>query len=28
VNEEVITWFCPSCLFDVPSGQVRGEQNR
>lgn len=28
VNEEVITWFCPSCLFDVPSGQVRGEGNR
>ena len=28
VNDEIITWFCPSCLFDVPSGQVRGEQNR
>ena len=22
VNDEIITWFCPSCLFDVPSGQV------
>jgi dynactin-4 len=28
VNDEIITWFCPSCLFDVPSGQVRGENNR
>lgn len=28
VNDEIITWFCPSCLFDVPSGQVRGEHNR
>lgn len=28
VNDEIINWFCPSCLFDVPSGQVRGENNR
>ncbi|KAK6419318.1 hypothetical protein LTR95_017079, partial [Oleoguttula sp. CCFEE 5521] len=26
--EEVITWYCPSCLFEVPSGSVRGDGNR
>lgn len=28
VNDEIINWFCPNCLFDVPSGQVRSENNR
>lgn len=28
VNDEVINWYCPSCLFEVPSSQVRGENNR
>jgi len=28
VNDEVINWYCPSCLFEVPSSGVRGEGNR
>ncbi|KAK7733398.1 hypothetical protein SLS57_000413 [Botryosphaeria dothidea] len=28
VSEEVITWFCPSCLFEVPSSNVRSDGNR
>ncbi|KAK6430832.1 hypothetical protein LTR95_013010 [Oleoguttula sp. CCFEE 5521] len=27
-TEEVTTWYCPSCLFEVPSGSVRGDGNR
>ncbi|KAM0720500.1 hypothetical protein Q7P37_004636 [Cladosporium fusiforme] len=28
VNDEIINWYCPSCLFEVPSSQVRSEHNR
>ncbi|KAL0256990.1 hypothetical protein SLS55_007800 [Diplodia seriata] len=28
VSEEVITWFCPSCLFEVPSSNIRSDGNR
>lgn len=28
VNDEVINWYCPSCLFEVPSSGVRSEGNR
>ena len=27
-TEEVLCWYCPSCLFDVPSSAVRGDGNR
>jgi dynactin-4 len=23
-----VTWFCPNCLFEVPSSTVRSEGNR
>lgn len=26
--DEVVTWFCPNCLFEVPGGTVKGEGNR
>jgi dynactin-4 len=26
--EEVVCWYCPSCLFEVPSSTVRSEGNR
>jgi hypothetical protein len=26
--EEVICWYCPTCLFEVPSSTVRSEGNR
>lgn len=26
--EEVITWYCPSCLFEVPSSVVKSDGNR
>lgn len=28
VIEEVINWYCPTCLFEVPSSAVRGDGNR
>lgn len=28
VVEEIVCWFCPSCLFEVPSSVVKGEGNR
>ncbi|KAI7682297.1 hypothetical protein KC353_g21706, partial [Hortaea werneckii] len=28
VSEEVVNWYCPSCLFEVPSSAVRGDGNR
>ncbi|KAF2834711.1 hypothetical protein M501DRAFT_943640 [Patellaria atrata CBS 101060] len=28
VTEEIACWFCPSCLFEVPSSMVRSEGNR
>ncbi|KAJ9637349.1 hypothetical protein H2199_007636 [Coniosporium tulheliwenetii] len=27
-TEEIVAWYCPSCLFDVPNTQVRTEGNR
>ncbi|KAF2433111.1 hypothetical protein EJ08DRAFT_686476 [Tothia fuscella] len=27
-TEEVLCWYCPSCLFEVPSSTVRSEGNR
>lgn len=26
--DEVVTWFCPNCLFEVPGGTVRSEGNK
>jgi dynactin-4 len=26
--EEVVCWYCPSCLFEVASGMVKSEGNR
>ncbi|KYK56486.1 dynactin subunit [Drechmeria coniospora] len=28
VKEETVTYFCPNCLFEVPSSNIRGEGNR
>lgn len=28
VNEEVVTYYCPHCLFEVPSSNLRSEGNR
>src|SRR5256885_5862120 len=28
VTEEIICWYCPSCLFETPSSLVRSEGNR
>ena len=28
VTEEIICWYCPSCLFETPSSTVRSEGNR
>ena len=28
VVAEVASYFCPNCLFDVPSANVRGDKNR
>lgn len=28
VNEEVVTYYCPNCLFEVPSSNLRSEGNR
>ncbi|CAD6500771.1 BgTH12-07900 [Blumeria graminis f. sp. triticale] len=28
VLEEIVTWYCPNCLFEVPSSTVRSEGNR
>lgn len=28
IAEEVVCWYCPSCLFEVPSSTVRSEGNR
>ncbi|CCU80380.1 dynactin Arp1 p62 subunit RO2 [Blumeria hordei DH14] len=27
VLEEIVTWYCPNCLFEVPSSTVRSEGN-
>ena len=26
--EEIVCWYCPSCLFEVASGMVKSEGNR
>ena len=26
--EEVVCWYCPGCLFEIPSGQIKSEGNR
>ena len=28
VTEETVTYYCPSCLFEVPSSNLRSEGNR
>lgn len=28
VNEEIVTYYCPNCLFEVPSSNLRSEGNR
>jgi len=28
VAEEIITYFCPNCLFEVPSSNIKSEGNR
>jgi len=28
VTEEVACYYCPNCLFEVPTASVRGEKNR
>lgn len=28
VTEEIVCWYCPSCLFETPSSMVRGDGNR
>lgn len=28
LHSEISCYFCPACLFEVPSASVRGERNR
>ena len=28
ITEEIVCWYCPSCLFETPSSMVRSEVNR
>ncbi|KAI9777488.1 MAG: hypothetical protein M1816_004710 [Peltula sp. TS41687] len=28
VTEEIMYWYCPNCLFEVPSSIVKGEGNK
>ena len=28
VSEEIVTFYCPNCLFEVPSSNLRSEGNR
>jgi dynactin-4 len=28
VQEDIISYYCPSCLFEVPTASVKGEKNR
>lgn len=28
VTEEIVTYYCPNCLFEVPSSNLRSEGNR
>ena len=27
-TEEIMYWYCPNCLFEVPSSGVKGDGNR
>jgi dynactin-4 len=27
-TEEMIYWYCPNCLFEVPSSGVKSDRNR
>lgn len=27
-SEEIVNWYCPSCLFEVPSSVVKTDGNR
>lgn len=27
-TEEIVCWYCPTCLFEVASGMVKSEGNR
>lgn len=26
--EEIVCWYCPSCLFEIPTSQIKAEGNR
>lgn len=28
ITEEIVSWYCPNCLFETPSSTVRTEENR
>lgn len=28
ITEEIVSWYCPNCLFETPSSMVRSEGNR
>lgn len=28
ITEEIVSWYCPNCLFEAPSSTVRSEENR
>lgn len=28
VLDEIVCWYCPNCLFEVPSSSVKSEGNR
>lgn len=28
VAEEIVTYYCPNCLFEVPTGNIKSEGNR
>lgn len=28
ITEEIVSWFCPSCLFETPSSMVKSDGNR
>ena len=28
VNEEIVAYYCPNCLFEVPSSNIKSEGNR
>lgn len=26
--EEIVCWYCPGCLFEIPTSQIKSEGNR